>query len=153
MQTAVHRDEGYIDEITGNKIYNFHAHIIFFMLSPSGIYNFKRRDFPKKVMSEIQTLVADTLGMKRGEKSNRVRLNAAQYRQVAKEKSDLTHEIIRLSLESESLLELALKEHERNQQLENDLSTRDFQIQELKKELAIGANKVDKIEITIPTIL
>jgi len=156
VQTAVHRDEGYIDEITGKKIYNFHAHIIFFMLSPAGIYMFKTRDFPKHVMSEIQTLVAHTLGMERGEKSNRVRLNAAQYRQVAKEKSDLNLEIMRLSLESESLLELALKEHQRNEKLENDLSIRDLKIKKLEKALTVAENKSSKInqsEITIHSIL
>ena len=86
VQCAVHRDEGHIDKETGEKIYNFHGHIVFFMLSQDGKYAFKKQNFGIKKMQGLQTLVANTLGMERGipkSISKRIRLEHNQYRQVA----------------------------------------------------------------------
>ena len=66
VQIAIHNDEGQKGE-NGELIRkNRHAHLEFFMLDKNGIYRFKRRDFSKKTMSEIQTLVANMLNMTRG---------------------------------------------------------------------------------------
>lgn len=79
LQVAIHRDEGHykrdangdpeLDE-NGKKTFipNLHAHIEFFMLDKQGIYRYKKRDFGKKTMSEMQTFIAKELGMERGEK-------------------------------------------------------------------------------------
>lgn len=115
-QVALHRDEGYICEYTGKKVYNYHAHIVFFMLNTDGIYCFKSRDFSKNEMSEIQTLVADVLKMERGQSAlltKKVRFNHTQYRQVQKEKEDLELDKLQLQGENEMLIDLALTEHEK----------------------------------------
>ena len=41
IQTVIHRDEGHVDKESGEQIYNYHAHIVFFMLDKNGIYRSK----------------------------------------------------------------------------------------------------------------
>ena len=65
-QIAIHRDEGHKDE-NGEKQINQHAHMEFITLDKeTGKQNFKMRDFSKQKMREIQTEVAELLGMQRG---------------------------------------------------------------------------------------
>ena len=65
-QIAIHRDEGHKDE-NGEKQINQHAHMEFITLNKeTGKQNFKMRDFSKQKMREIQTEVAELLGMQRG---------------------------------------------------------------------------------------
>jgi len=132
IQVAIHRDEGYVDEITGERKYNYHAHIIFFMLSKEGIYMFKKRDFPRTKMSEMQTLVANTLGMTRGKKSNKVRLSAAQYRQVAKEKFDLEFQIMCLTDDFDNIVSITIQEQEQRLFLEEEIERMKEKIRELE---------------------
>lgn len=66
-QIAIHRDEGYIDKETGEVKYNLHAHLEFLMLDTQGIYRFKKCDWGKKKMSQLQDIVAEELKMQRGE--------------------------------------------------------------------------------------
>lgn len=68
MDIAIHRDEGYIDQKTNEKHYNYHAHIM--LLN----YNFEmhRTIQPTKTtLSRFQTDVANALKMKRGRVSNK----------------------------------------------------------------------------------
>ena len=101
LQVAIHRDEGHykrdengepkLDE-NGKKIFdpNLHAHIEFFMLDKQGNYRFKKRDFGKKTMSELQTFVAKELDMERGiVGSKTIRLEHKQYRQEARKQEIL----------------------------------------------------------------
>ena len=98
-QIAIHRDEGHVDILTKETVYNLHAHLEFFMLNKKGIYCYKKREFGKKVMSQIQTLVANELGMERGEDARitkKKHLDHYQQRQQAKllEKKELKrHEL------------------------------------------------------------
>lgn len=64
-QIAIHRDEGHIDE-NGQKKINHHAHLEFVMLDKNGITSFKKGKFGVKKMREIQSEVAEILGMQRG---------------------------------------------------------------------------------------
>lgn len=65
-QIAIHRDEGHIGE-DGKEQINHHAHLEFIMLDKNtGVNCFKMRDFPKSKMREIQSEVAEILGMQRG---------------------------------------------------------------------------------------
>lgn len=145
IQTAIHRDdEGYICQYTGRKIYNVHAHIIFFMLDAQGIYQFKSRDFGKTQMAQLQTLVATVLDMKRGEsklKTKRVHLSHSQYRQVSTEKEDLEFELRRVTAESETFLELATKEHDEKMQLLQEVN----HLKVLIKTLEVTQNKFENI--------
>ena len=89
IQTSIHRDEGHVNEF-GKKVYNYHAHIIFFMLDlQTGKYLFKRNRFGKKAMSLLQTEVALLLGMQRGVskwKTGRKHIPPTNYRKKMKEK-------------------------------------------------------------------
>lgn len=65
-QIAIHRDEGH-KNTQGEIEINQHAHMEFITLDKeTGKQNFKMRDFSKQKMREIQTEVAELLGMQRG---------------------------------------------------------------------------------------
>jgi len=130
-QYAIHRDEGeklFLDkektkpklDKAGNQVYrvNYHAHLEFLMLNENGCTCFKKKDFGKKKMSEIQTEVAQILGMKRGKFfSDSVRLDHNQYRQEqrriekaqeiarAETRKEYTDEIVNVILAKEKLQE------------------------------------------------
>ena len=94
-QIAIHKDEGTplfndlqktepkLDK-NGKQVYkvNLHAHLEFLMLNENGITAFKKSDFGVKKMRELQTEVADLLGMERGQENSKAkRLNHQQYKQ------------------------------------------------------------------------
>ena len=97
-QIAMHKDEGeplFVDEEKkipkldkdGKQIYkqNLHAHLEFLMLNENGITCFKKKDFGIKKMKEIQTEVAEILGMERGKEDSKAkRLTHQQYKQEQK---------------------------------------------------------------------
>lgn len=63
-QIAIHRDEGHINE-RGEEVLNHHAHLEFITLDKeTGKNNF--RSISKKDLSQIQSEVAEILGMQRG---------------------------------------------------------------------------------------
>ncbi|ECZ6121743.1 mobilization protein [Campylobacter jejuni] len=66
-QIAIHRDEGHFNEL-GEKLINHHAHMEFITLDKkTGKNNFRREKITPKVLREIQTEIAEILGMERGE--------------------------------------------------------------------------------------
>lgn len=66
-QIAIHRDEGHFNE-QGEKLINHHAHMEFITLDKeTGKNNFRREKITPKVLREIQTEIAEILGMERGE--------------------------------------------------------------------------------------
>lgn len=98
--------------MTGEVKINQHAHLEFFMLDEKGINRFKKNEFGRKRMTEIQTETAQILGMERGEVgSKKVRLEHQAFRQQAKllESKD---EIIKTSIQSNQKLQEQLKQHE-----------------------------------------
>lgn len=60
----IHRDEGYQDPVTGERKYNYHAHVI---ADWTDRVTGKTAKLNKADMSEVQTVLADALGMERGE--------------------------------------------------------------------------------------
>ncbi len=65
-QIAIHRDEGHFNEL-GEKLINHHAHMEFITLDKeTGKNNFRREKISPKVLREIQTEIAEILGMERG---------------------------------------------------------------------------------------
>lgn len=81
---AIHHDEGYKDKNDTVK-YNNHAHLCFLTME-NGIS--AMRKIRSKELRQMQTEVAQLLGMERGkENSKAVRLDHKQYRQVQKDKS------------------------------------------------------------------
>ncbi|WP_334087782.1 hypothetical protein [Helicobacter typhlonius] len=83
LHIAIHRDEGHFNKLTGEKQYNYHAHIMF------ANYDFKThrsvfRKFTKKDLSRMQDLNAQILGMQRGKKNSRTHINRYQIDYKAK---------------------------------------------------------------------
>ena len=74
IQIHIHRDEGH----KGSEEWkpNLHAHMAFDWTQPNG----KSLSLNKSQMSQLQTLVADVLGMERGVSSDVKHLNAIQYK-------------------------------------------------------------------------
>lgn len=66
-QIAIHRDEGHINE-RGQKEINHHAHLEFITLNKENGRNMWRRELiTPKVLRQMQSEVAEILGMERGE--------------------------------------------------------------------------------------
>lgn len=79
----IHRDEGYQDPVTGERKYNYHAHII---ADWTDRITGKTAKLNKADMSEVQTVLADALGMERGESkevTGKDHLTPAQQREKA----------------------------------------------------------------------
>jgi hypothetical protein len=117
IQSAIHRDEGHINE-RGVPIYNLHAHLSFFTLDMITGQQLYRRQITKKQkekqpdlkpmnrtrMSKLQDIAAEVLGMERGKRGSKAkRLNHWAFR----EKKELQNEIKRLENENEKLEDLA----------------------------------------------
>ena len=85
VQGYCHKDEGHEDKITGEWKPNYHAHMIF---------NWTHKETGKSVrmgredMAELQTIVAEELGLERGERSTKKHIEATKYKAL-KEKDEL----------------------------------------------------------------
>ncbi len=64
FQISIHKDEGYIDEETGEPHINYHAHLEFMGLDEQG--NSIRRKLDRKFLINLQDKVAEILQMERG---------------------------------------------------------------------------------------
>lgn len=85
IQIHIHRDEGHAKSKTWNQ--NLHAHMVFDWTNEEG----KTLKLNMYDMVEIQDIVAETLRMKRGQKSDVKHLNAVAYKvqQAEKELEEL----------------------------------------------------------------
>ena len=113
FQMYIHRDEGYTDRKTGEFKPNYHAHLII-------DWQDKIKGTTKKInklgMVEMQSLVADTLGMERGkEGSKAVRLEAQAYK-ATKRLQELEEDISDLEAKKK-VLENELKAQEEEETL------------------------------------
>ena len=63
-QIAIHRDEGHIDE-NGERQINHHAHLEFITLDKNTGIN-RQRELKPQTLRQIQSEVAEILGMQRG---------------------------------------------------------------------------------------
>ena len=85
VQGYCHKDEGHYDKITNEWKPNYHAHMIF---------NWTHKETGKSVrmgredMAELQTIVAEELGLERGERSTKKHIEATKYKAL-KEKEEL----------------------------------------------------------------
>jgi hypothetical protein len=87
LQIHIHRDEGH--EEGGEFKCNNHAHLVFDWINHQ---NGRSLKINAQQMSEIQTLLADTLGMERGIKSDKKHLSAVQYKTMMAEQEYLAAE-------------------------------------------------------------
>lgn len=75
FQIHLHRDEGHQDQDEWKP--NLHGHLVFDWTNPKDGKSIK---LDKDDMSELQTLVAETLGMERGQSSDKKHLSALQWK-------------------------------------------------------------------------
>lgn len=90
LQLYIHRDEGHkatAEDVAsglaanpGEFICNHHAHIVFDWMDHATGKSIK---INRQQMSEIQTLLAETLGMERGVRSDKKHLNSLQFKEQA----------------------------------------------------------------------
>lgn len=87
---AIHRDEGYVDKITGETKYNYHAHLTFYTIANG---RSQMRLMTRAKLRDLQTEVANLLFMQRGqEHSQAKRLDHQQYRAVKRAEDSLKQE-------------------------------------------------------------
>jgi hypothetical protein len=67
LQSAIHRDEGFLNDDTKEK--NYHAHITMFNLDPETGKSVKLGKNYRQELSKLQTITANVLGMERGKVS------------------------------------------------------------------------------------
>lgn len=81
LRIDLHKDEGYYDEETGEHKMNYHAHVVgdFFDWETG-----KTIKLGKEVMSEMQTILAISLGMERGERKGVDSPNAMTHQEYRK---------------------------------------------------------------------
>lgn len=93
VQISIHRDEGHFEqeENSDRQVWqpNFHAHIVFDRCNYSTGKTLK----PKKCdTAEMQTIVAEVLGMERGQSSDKKHLSPEQYKAVQEAKKEAIKE-------------------------------------------------------------
>lgn len=141
---ALHRDEGHINK-KGKVEYNYHAHINF-MTYKDGKQNWRLEFIDKKALSELQTEVAELLGMERGEfNSKSVRANHRIFREKAeeikagrealKENSMLKAQIQDLKKQNSSLKGSNTKLKNENKNLKEENKKLEEQLKKLNNEL------------------
>ena len=83
---AIHRDEGHLNE-RGRPVYNYHAHINFITVK-DGRQNWRKEYIKPETLRQLQTEVAELLGMERGKDKRETqveRLSAKQFKAAAKQ--------------------------------------------------------------------
>ena len=95
LQIHIHRDEGHIKSVDWKE--NLHAHIVWQWADELGV----TRKLGKQDMVQMQTLLAETLGMERGVSSDKQHLSSIQYK-VAQESKKLEEiqEAVKTSVEA-----------------------------------------------------
>ena len=84
---AIHRDEGHLNE-RGHPVYNYHAHLNFITVK-DGRQNWSREYIKPQTLRQLQTDVAELLGMERGKDKRETqveRLDHKQFKAAAKAK-------------------------------------------------------------------
>lgn len=81
LRIDLHKDEGYYDEDTGEYKMNYHAHVVGDFLDWETGRTIK---LGKEVMSEMQTILAISLGMERGERKGADSPNAMTHPEYRK---------------------------------------------------------------------
>ena len=139
---AMHKDEGHVNE-RGIVEYNLHAHVNF-ITHKNGKQNWRKEFVKPKDLRELQTEVAELLGMERGTDkriSKTERLEHTQFKQQVKElakQKDLKSEIaeLRVELQAHKATRADYAElEELNKELKERIKDKDLTIDELKNEL------------------
>lgn len=120
---AIHRDEGHIENIKGEKVpkYNYHAHLNFITYA-----NGKQQwNFNKKQLADMQTEISEILGMERGESAKLTKkkhLKHQHYRYVKEQEDKLEGENEFVLQQNKGLQEEITELKVKNQELELELT-------------------------------
>lgn len=132
MRIDLHKDEGYYDQESGDYKLNYHAHVVASFLDwDTG----KTVKAGKEAMSEMQTILAISLGMERGE------------RKADTGKRYLTHQEYRAMME-----EIEMKQKEAKEKLEHiygDIKKAETKLKGLNTMLSNLEEQKEAIEIDI----
>lgn len=106
---TIHRDEGVLLDIKGEKVpkYNYHAHLNFITYANGG----QQFRLNRKQLSQIQSEVAEVLGMERGKEFSKAKRLAHQHYRYVMEQED------KLKREKELVLQQNTELQEKNQTL------------------------------------
>jgi hypothetical protein len=105
IQGYCHKDEGHYDKITQEWKPNYHAHMVFDWTDHSTGKSIK---MSRDDMAELQTIVADSLGLERGVSSSKEHLNAIQYKSQQEQKDlAMVHGFKKGLLEAKTTLQQA----------------------------------------------
>lgn len=98
---AIHRDEGYVDKVTGATKYNYHAHLTFYTIENG---RSQMRLMTRSKLRDLQTEVADLLSMERGQQHSKAkRLDHQQYRAVKRAEEKTQVELVKTQKELNEL--------------------------------------------------
>lgn len=111
---TIHRDEGVLLDIKGEKVpkYNYHAHLNFITYANGG----QQFRLNRKQLSQIQSEVAEVLGMERGKEFSKAKRLAHQHYRYVMEQED------KLKREKELVLQQNTELSAKNQELELELT-------------------------------
>ncbi len=84
IQGYAHKDEGHYDQATSKWKPNYHGHMVFDWTDHSTGKSIK---MSRDDMAELQTIVADELGLERGQSSSVRHLNAVQFKRQREEQN------------------------------------------------------------------
>lgn len=145
---AMHKDEGHINE-RGVPIYNLHAHVNF-ITHKDGKQNWRKEFIKPDNLRELQTEVAELLGMERGTDKRISKTERLEHRQfkvkqqeLAKQK-DLKTEIkeLRTQLQESKATRAEYAELEAlSKALQEQVKAKDLTIDELKRSVNTWRNK------------
>lgn len=136
-QIAIHRDEGHINE-QGEKVINHHAHMEFVTLDrETGKNNYRRELITPKVLRQMQTEVAEILGMERGEDKRISKRERIEPRKYAKMKEDQKKE-------TKALKKDFAEEKEALENEIDDLKERHFKTREKLGSIALEKSSIER---------
>lgn len=91
IQGYTHKDEGHYDKITKEWKPNYHAHMVFDWTDHATGKSIK---LSQDDMSEMQTIIADSLGLKRGVKSTKIHIDSKTFKSMKlEEEMNLVHDV------------------------------------------------------------
>lgn len=141
VQSSIHRDEGHIND-EGKPEYNLHAHVVYCNLDKDGktiLKGLEKEDF-----RELQTFVADTLKMQRGQSAEITKAKHKSPQEFRHEKTLATNKELKAEI---AQLRGQLKERgatrseyaeleQLNKELKEQIKAKDLTIDQLKDQVS-----------------
>ena len=138
LQLFIHRDEGHNDLDTGERIWNYHAHIVFDTQDKD---TGKTLKVNSKHYQEMQTIASEVLGMRRGEHNpDRKHLNAQDYK-----KKKRLEEVEKIKKQKEAILAALNSLDKQKCLLEEKVANLTDLEAKLKQEVDLSQQAVDDI--------